>query len=279
MTRSAGKRAAVVLTAVAVVAGLAGCQGGDGGAKTAASASATPGTQSREEAAKAVRAAHTKVAAARSAKVEMRVRVMTPAEGQGAAGSSTFTGVQGWGPSVADLKVTDSTYLAAVPGAPAETRVVTAGGATYMDVGAEQTARTGGKRWMRIDLAGAAAEDGLITQLTAGLGSVNQDPTEELGLLAGSSTVKHLGPAKGSGLAAEIYEGDLAGGRHVEVWIGADGYPARMIVETETDESLMKLTTDYSDYGTEAAVQAPPAQDTIGVMELLKSLGGGRGQG
>ncbi|MFD4319612.1 hypothetical protein [Streptomyces sp. NPDC058548] len=274
MSRSAWKRAAVALAAVVVVAGLAGCEDGDGGTKPAGAA-ATPATQSPEEAVKAVRAAYAKTAEAKSAKVEMRL-VVSGTEG---AGSSTFTGVQGWGPSVADLKVTDSTYLADVPGAPVETRAIATGGATYMDVGAEQAAQTGGKRWMRIDAEGAAGGDQLLTQLTAGLSTVNQDPAKELGLLAEAPAVKHLGPVTDSDVTAQAYEGEPAAGKHVEVWIGTDGYPVRMIVRTEADRSLTKLTTDYTDYGTGAAVQAPPATDTFDFMELLKKLGAGGGQG
>ncbi|MFH9722876.1 hypothetical protein ACH4M4_07885 [Streptomyces sp. NPDC017254] len=273
MNSSAWKRVGVALAAAVVVTGLAGCQDGDGGTKTSG-ASAGPATQSREEAAKAVRAAYTRTAEAKSAKVEMRVVV-----GGAQGGSSTFTGVQGWSPSVADLKVTDSTYLAGIPGAPAETRMLTADGVTYMDVGAEQAARTGGKRWMKVEAEGALGGDELVTQLTAGLSGVNRDPAQELGLLAGSSEVKHLGPVKGGGAGGERYAGELSGGRRVEVWIGADGYPARMIVRTTAGGAPTTLTTDYSAYGSEAAVQAPPAEDTFGFMELLKNLGAGLGQG
>ncbi|MCX4982795.1 hypothetical protein [Streptomyces sp. NBC_00572] len=273
MGSSAGKRVAFALAAVVVVAGVSGCEDGDGGTKPAG-ASAGPATQSREEAVKAVRAAYTKTAEAKSAKVEMRV-VVSGDQG----GSSTFTGVQGWSPSVADLKVTDSTYLEGIPGAPVETRMLTAGGATYMDVGAEQAAQTGGKRWMKVEAEGAAGGDELLTQLTAGLSSVNQDPAQELGLLAGSSTVKHLGPAKGGDVTGQRYEGALSGGKHVEVWIGTDGYPVRMIVETTAGGSSTKLTTNYRDYGAKAAVQAPPADETFGFMELLKKIGQGLGQG
>ncbi|MDX2559981.1 hypothetical protein PV371_09995 [Streptomyces sp. TX20-6-3] len=274
MGRSAGKRAALALAAVVVVAGLSGCEDGDGGTKPGAS-SASPAAQSREEATKAVRAAYGRTAEARSAKVEMRLVV----SGTQGAGSSTFTGVQGWSPSVADLKVTDSSYLADIPGAPVETRAIASGGTTYMDVGATQAARTGGKRWMRIDPEQAAGEDELLTQLTAGLSTVNQDPAKELGLLAEAPSVRHIGPVTDHDVKAQAYEGELAGGKRVEVWIGADGYPVRMIVETTTDRTLTKLTTDYTGYGTSAAVQAPPAEDTFDLMELLKKIVAGGGQG
>ncbi|MEU9295423.1 hypothetical protein [Streptomyces sp. NPDC048266] len=271
MTRSARKRAGAALAAVAVLAGLAGCQDGDGASKAAAPASATPTTQSMEEAARAVRAAYARAAASKSAKVEMRVMV----SGGQAPGGSTFTGVQAWGPPTADLKVFDSSYLADIPGAPVESRVLTAGGATFVDVGEGWIAQTGGKRWLRIDSRGVAAGDELLLQLTAGLSMVNADLPEELGLLAASPAVKHLGPARASGVPAQVYGGDLSGGKRVEVWIGADGYPLRTVVEAETGGVRTRISTNYSGYGTKTAVKAPAAEDTLGLAELLKGLGRG----
>ncbi|MFJ4870941.1 hypothetical protein [Streptomyces sp. NPDC088757] len=270
MSGTTWKSALVALAAAVVVTGVAGCAD-SGAAKPGGSPSASPGSRDREQAAKAVRAAYEKTAAAKSAKVRMRVVV----SGGRAAGSSTFTGVRKWGPSVADLKVTDSTYLAAVPGAPAETRVVAAGGAAYTDVGAGRTSLTGGRRWLKVDLEGPGAGGGIVPQLTAGLSGVNQDPAEELGLLAKSSTLRPLGTAQGSG--ARAYGGDLPGGRHLEVWIGPDGYPQRTVLTTDTDGSLTRLTTTSTDYGTEADVRTPPAGDTIGFAELLQKFTKGRG--
>ncbi|MFE5734608.1 hypothetical protein ACFQ7A_27325 [Streptomyces sp. NPDC056528] len=272
MNGTTWKSTLAALAAAAVVTGVAGCADG-GAAKRAGSSAASPGSRDREEATKAVRAAYEKTAAAGSAKVETRVVV----SGGRAAGSSTFTGVRRWGPSAADLKVIESTYLAAVPGAPAETRVVTAGGAAYTDVGAGRTALTGGRRWLKVDLEGPGAGGGIVPQLTAGLSGVNQDPAEELGLLAKSSTLRPLGAAKDPG--ARAYGGDLPGGRHLQVWIGADGYPRRTVLTTDADGSRTELTTTSTDYGTEVDVRTPPADDTIGFAELLKRLAGGRGGG
>ncbi|WP_030687890.1 hypothetical protein [Streptomyces globisporus] len=263
------------MVALAVVAGVAGCQDEDGGAKTAgASATARPATQSPEEAAKAVRAAYAKASAAKGAKVEMRLNV----GGEKAPGGSTFTGVQAWGPTAADLKVFDSSYLADIPGAPVETRVVTADGATYVDLGTALAAQTGGKRWLKVETGGAAGGDELMLQLTGGLTVASMDLPKELGLLAGSSAVRHLGPGtRGDFEGAQGYGGELPGGKRVEVWIGADGYPMQMVVHTETPGggAMTSLTTKYSDYGAKAAFQAPPAGDTVAFVDLLKSLGRG----
>ncbi|MFI1653959.1 hypothetical protein ACH4ZU_03320 [Streptomyces sp. NPDC020472] len=263
------------MVALAVVAGVAGCRDGDGGTKAAgAPATARPATQSPEEAAKAVRAAYAKASAAKGARVEMRLNV----GGDKAPGGSTFTGVQAWGPVAADLKVYDSSYLADVPGAPVETRVLTVDGATYVDLGTGLSARTGGKRWLKVETGGAAAGDELMLQLTGGLTAASMDLPRELGLLAGSSAVKHLGPGThGDFKGAQGYEGELPRGGHIEVWIGADGYPMRTVVLTEADGGgvTTTLTTTYSDFGAEAAVQAPPAGGTVAFTDLLKRLGRG----
>ncbi|TXS10966.1 hypothetical protein EAO70_28625 [Streptomyces sp. adm13(2018)] len=275
MNRSVWKRAAVALAAAALVTAVAGCQDGDTGTRSSgASAPAKPGTQSAEQAAQALRTAHTKAAEARSARVRMRLSVA----GGTAPGSSTFTGVQAWGPQAAELKVSDSSYLAAIPGAPAETRVVTTGGTTYVDLGADLTAQTGGKRWLKAQPEGAAAGDELMLQLTGGLAAVNMDLPKELGLLAGSSAVEHLGPAKG-GVRAEAYRGELPDGRTMEVWIGPDGFPVKSVVRAESGGSVTSLTTTYAEYGAEAGFRAPPAGDTVDFVELLKKVlaGGGRG--
>ncbi|MFC9794168.1 hypothetical protein ACFVJI_16110 [Streptomyces sp. NPDC127584] len=276
MSRSVGKRAAVALAAAALVTAVAGCQDGDTGTKSSsASATAKPGTQSAEQAAQALRTAHTKAAEARSARVGMRLSVA----GGTAPGSSTFTGVQAWGPQAAELTVSDSSYLAAIPGAPAETRVVTTGGTTYVDLGADLTARTGGKRWLKAQPEGAAAGDELMLQLTGGLAAVNMDLPKELGLLAGSAAVEHLGPAKGGDVRAEAYRGKLPDGRTMEVWIGPDGFPVKSVVRAESGGSVTSLTTTYAEYGAEAGFRAPPAGDTVDFVELLKKVlaGGGRG--
>ncbi|MER7946301.1 hypothetical protein ABTY59_02760 [Streptomyces sp. NPDC096079] len=265
------------MVALAVVAGVAGCQDGDSGTKAAgASATAQPSaqrTQSPEEAAKAVRAAYTKAAAAKSARVEMRLNVGDDR----APGGSTFTGVQAWGPSAADLKVYDSSYLADIPGAPVETFVRSVGGATYVDLGTGLSAQTGGKRWLKVEAASAAGDE-LTLQLTGGLAAVNTDLPKELGLLAGSPALQHVGPAtRGDFKGAQGYEGELPGGKLMQVWIGADGYPVKTVVHTPTPGggAMTSLSTTYSGFGTKAAFRTPPAEDTVAFPDLLKRLARG----
>ncbi|MEU7011784.1 hypothetical protein [Streptomyces sp. NPDC046332] len=92
---TAGKRAGVSLTAVAVIAGVSGCQDGDGGraADAPAKATAEPRIQTHAAVTKVIRAAYEKTSAAKSAKVRMTI---TMPEAVDEGGTMEMTGVQGW---------------------------------------------------------------------------------------------------------------------------------------------------------------------------------------
>ncbi|MET9950327.1 hypothetical protein ABZ135_02100 [Streptomyces sp. NPDC006339] len=301
MGMSAWKRAGVALTATAVVTGVAGCQDG-GDAEKAAEAPVKAGAMGLGEVTKALTAAFRKTSEAKSAKVTMRIVIATPQGGEG-SGAGTVSGVVGWNPSVADLTVSDSTLLAADPAGPQTSRMLMLGGAMYMDMGAERAAQMDGKRWMKIDLKAAAEASGdkaLQKQMTAGLDNMNQDPSQQLALLVESPNVKHLGEEKINGVTVQHYKGELTveemvatnknspltaeqrksviaaaekagiSGYDTELWVDKDNYPVRMTVKMQAAEALTTITADYSDYGAEAAVQAPPAEDTVDLFALLK---------
>ncbi|MFG2872255.1 hypothetical protein [Streptomyces sp. NPDC048338] len=306
MGMSAWKRAGVSLTAVAVVAGVAGCQDGDG-AKKAADAPVRGHAQGQEAVTKVIRAAYLKTADARSAKVRMSLSMPAAVEG---GGGIELTGIQGWNPGVMDITVKGSMLGAAGPGAPEQTRMILLDDALYMDVGAKQAAEMDGKRWMKLDLEAAAqvgGGKGLQKQMTGGLENMNQDPAQQLALLLKSPDLKHLGAEKVDGTEAQHYKGTLtfedmldaneayddlipakdretviagakkAGieGYDTELWVDEDGYPVKMAVGMTTPQGTMSMTAHYSDYGTRAAVQAPPAKDTVDLFAMLKDLGGG----
>ncbi|MFI8827077.1 hypothetical protein [Streptomyces sp. NPDC053431] len=309
MSVTGWKRAGVVVTALAVVTGVAGCQDGD--ARKAAEAPAKAAAQGVEDVTKALTAAFRKTAEAKSAKVDMRIVVATPTGGEGSA-SSTVSGVVGWNPSVADLTVSDSTLMGGASGGPQKMRMLMLGGVMYMDMGAEQAAKMDGKRWMKLDLKAAAEASGdknLQKQLTAGLDNMNQDPSQQVALLAESPHVEHLGEEKVNGVTTQHYKGELTleemvaanenspltareradlvaaarkagvSGYETELWVGADNYPVRMIVKMEAAAAMTTITANYTDYGAEAAVQAPPAQDTVDLFKMLQQAGGAAAQG
>ncbi|MGW7367681.1 hypothetical protein ACWGI8_30735 [Streptomyces sp. NPDC054841] len=313
MSMSAWKRAGVSLTAVAVIAGVAGCQDGDGGKKTAAPGKAAP--QSQGSVTEVLQAAYKKTAAAKSAKVRM---TMSMPAGMDGGGTMEMTGVQGWNPTVMDFTMKGSMLKAGDPDAPEQMRMVWLDNVMYMDMGAKNAAQMDGKRWMKMDLKAAAEASGdkaLQQQMTGSLENMNQDPAQQLALLLGSPSVKHVGAEKVDGVQTQHYKGTLtfeemvkanksldvlsekerkdlvanvkkAGikGYDTEVWVNEDNYPVKMVVGMKMPQGTVHMTANYSDYGAKATVQAPPAKDTLDLFKMLKDLenagmDGGTGSG
>ncbi len=310
MSMSTWKRAGVSLTAVAVVMGAAGCQDGDGGEKKKAAESSQSAVQSQGEITKVIQAAYKKTSDAKSAKVRM---TMTMPAGMEGGGTMEMSGVQGWDPGLLDVTMKGSMLTAGDPDAPSQMRMVMVDDAMYMELGAKQAAEMDGKRWMKLDLKAAAEASGdkeLQKQMTGSLENVNQDPAQQLALLLGSPSIKHLGPEKVDGVEAQHYKGTLtfkemldankafevlsaeereklvanvkkAGikGYDTEVWVNEDQYPVKMVVGIKMPQGTINMTANYSDYGAAATVQAPPAKDTFDLFEMLKQLEGAGAEG
>ncbi|MER7814495.1 hypothetical protein [Streptomyces sp. NPDC096153] len=310
---SAWKRAGVSLTAVAVVVGAAGCQDGDGGGKKKAADSPQSAVQSQGEITKVIQAAYKKTSDAKSAKVRMTMTMPAGLEG---GGTMEMSGVQGWDPGVLDVTMKGSMLTAGDPDAPSQVRMVMVDEAMYMEMGAKQAAEMDGKRWMKLDLKAAAEASGdkaLQKQMTGSLENLNQDPAQQLALMLGSPNIKHIGAEQVDGVEAQHYKGTLtlqemvdanksfdvlsaedrkklvanvkkAGitGYDTEVWVNEDDYPVKMVVGMKMPQGTMHMTANYSDYGSAAAVEAPPAKDTFDLFEMLKELersGAGSGAG
>lgn len=310
MSMSAWKRAGVSLTAVAVIAGVAGCQDGD--SKAAGSSAGKQVAQTRDEMNKVIQAAFRKTSDAKSAKVKMTMDINIPGSPEG-NGTMEMTGVQGWDPAAMDITMKGSALAAGQPDGPKEMRMIMLGQVMYMDMGAKQAAQMDGKRWMKLDLKAAAEESGdpaLQKQMTGGLENMNQDPAQQLALLLESPNLKHIGAEKIDGAETQHYKGTLTfeqmlnankqselltakerddlvanmkkmglKGYDTELWVNEDGYPARMVVGMTMKQGTMKMRADYTDYGSKATVQAPPAKDTLDLFEMLKGLQEGSAQG
>lgn len=303
---SAAKRVGVCLAAAAVVVGLAGCDDGDGGGKKRNKAEAPhSAVQSQGEVAAVIQAAFKKTSEAKSAKVRMTVSIPAGTEG---GGTMEVSGVQGWDPAMMDVTLEGSALTAADPDAPSRMRMIMLDNAMYMDGGAKQAAETGGKRWMKFDFEAAAEVSGneaLQKQIGGGLGNLNQDPAEQLALLLQSPSLKHIGAEKVDGVEAQHYKGTLtfeemadankatdvlsekerkalvanvekAGikGYDTEIWVNEDDYPVKMVVGMKTHQGTVRMTARYSDYGTAATVQAPPAKETVDLFAMLKGMKG-----
>ncbi|MEV8595680.1 hypothetical protein [Streptomyces sp. NPDC052012] len=308
MAMSAWKRAGVCLTAAVVVAGVAGCQDGDGGGKSkgkaAGSAESKPQTQNQMT--EVLQAAFKKTSEAKSSKVRMTMTMPAAMDG---GGTMEISGVQGWDPGVMDVTMKGSALTAGDPDAPEQVRMIMLDNVMYMDMGAKQAAEMDGKRWMKMDFAAIAEQSGdaaLQKQMTGGMENMNQDPAQQLALLLESPNLKHVGPEKVDGVQTQHYKGTLsfeemldankgadsllsekerkdlianvekAGmkGYDTQVWVNEDNYPVKMVVGMKMAQGTMNMTAHYSDYGAKADVQAPPASDTLDLMEMLKELEG-----
>ncbi|MFF0446372.1 hypothetical protein ACFYT4_08125 [Streptomyces sp. NPDC004609] len=307
MSKSVFRRVGVSLTAVAVMAGAAACQSGDGdggGKKQAGEKVGGAGIQSTAEATKVLTAAYKKTSDAKSAKVSMTMTMPAGIEG---GGDMEMYGVMGWDPAMADLTMKGSALTAASDaGGPEQIRMVWVDNVMYMDMGAVAAKEMDGKRWMTFDvtaLAEGSGDKALQKQLTGSLESMNQSPAEQLAMLLESKSIKHVGPEKVGGVETQHYKGTLtvaemldaneslvldaeqrkelldgvkkAGvtGYDTEVWVNEDGFPVKLDVGISSPEGTVEVIANYSDYGTKAAVQAPPKKDTIDLMEMMKDMG------
>ncbi|MCX5204852.1 hypothetical protein OG897_25770 [Streptomyces sp. NBC_00237] len=299
------KRAGISAVALAAVVGLAGCQddgGKDGQTGKKAAGDAAPKTQDRAGAARMLKATYRKTVEAKSAKVKMTMSM--PGAMQG--GEIEMSGVLGWEPTVLDMTMKPTGALKSKGGdkGPSEIRMIMRDNVMYMDLGPKMAAEMDGKRWMKLDLKEAAKSGGedVAKQLTGGMDNANQDPSRQIGMLLESPNLKHVGPEDVGGVATQHYKGTLsvaemlktnkdadrqltgkerdellanmnkAGikGYDTDVWVDDKGYPAKMVVGMDSAKGKVNIAMTYSDYGTKATVEVPPAKDTLDFMKKLK---------
>ncbi|MEU2181096.1 hypothetical protein [Streptomyces thermolilacinus] len=224
----------------------------------------------------------------------------------GEAGTMEMNGVLGWEPGVMDITMKGSSLLGAQGNGPDAMRMIMVDEIMYMHMGEKLPADLDGKEWLKLDFKALAAKSGdaaVQKQLTGGLDNMNQDPAKQLALLLDSPNLKHVGPEKVDGVEAQHYKGSLTveemlaankslsvlsqkerdemvakmkeGGMtsyDTEVWVNKDGYPVKMDVGMQTPAGKIQVSATYSDYGTKAAVQAPPPAKTFDFMDMMEKL-------
>lgn len=304
MKKTTMRRAGVTVAAVALLAGAVGCQGEKSAAKDSGNASES----AKRTPSQVINAAFKKTEQAKSAKVDMTIEAPAGAGANG--GEMKMSGVMGWDPTVMDMTMSGSAFAGMGGSAPDKIRMVWVDDVMYMDMGTKNAADMGGKRWMKLDIAAAAEAAGdekALDKMTAGLDEMNQDPAQQLAMLLDSPNLKHVGSEKVDGKSAEHYKGRLtldeladrsaamealsekerkevvaemkkAGikGYDTEVWVNEDDYPVKMVVGIDSAEGTTNMTARYSDYGAATKVEAPPAGETLDLMEMMKDLGGTR---
>ncbi|MEU3844725.1 hypothetical protein AB0E88_32435 [Streptomyces sp. NPDC028635] len=257
------------MVATAVLGGvLAGC-GTEGGADTPGKAGRSGAAP--EQGTAAVRAAYDRTAEAGTAKLTVRVRAT--ADGQTAASD---------GRGVVDLKDGDSALTVTAQGRPVEQRVVDR--ILYQKVPGART--PAGKPWVRVDLKRMAAQQGLGTQ---GIG----DPARSTAFAKAVTDrgVTEAGRETVGGVATTRYRvtvdvAALPGGADLrrqlgpavpmQLWLDDDGRIRRQQIETAVRTPIpasapasgqsaapqqLRIVTvlEYSDFGTDVDVEAPPA--------------------
>ncbi|KAA0932264.1 DUF7537 family lipoprotein [Streptomyces apricus] len=270
----AAKRVLGVATVLVLTAGVAGCSdGGDGGdGKTKGGAKGASSTQGASES-QVVRAAHRKTTSAESA----RMSLVSEATADGKTATVRGTGVM-------DLEDGDSTMTMTAQGQKIEQRILD--GVVYQKAPAGQRARLGlpdGKTWMKIDPA----------KLNGSGGQVN-DPAESFGFTEGVTDrdVTKVGTETIDGTRTTHYrvkvavkdlaKGDQAKADQLEKQLGTSTLPLEMWLDDEgrlrqetieltlAPQKVTSTTTlKFTDFGTEANVEAPPAKDTADVTKKL----------
>ncbi len=172
-------------------------------------------------------------------------------------------------------------------------------GVMYMDMGellksaGQSPGGLDGKTWFKIDigkLAGAGAANPVGQQ---------QNPADLLETLRGAGDVEKLGTDDIRGTTATHYRvhvnmekavaaldpkladqmkasmgGFMQSNLPIDVWIGDDGLPRRETMTLATGKDAMKISMDFFDFGVDANIVAPPAEDTADFSQFTNSFGG-----
>ncbi|UCM89851.1 LolA-like protein [Streptomyces marincola] len=227
-------------------------------------------------------------------------------------GDMEMTGSMAWESELAmDLMVSGSA-LEADPAAPEEVPVVWVDDVMYMDLGEAFAAGSGGRTWVSFDpmaLAEEIGDESVAGTMSFGLDSANQDPAQQLALLLESPEIELVGEETLDGAEVSHYRGTIttedalgSGGAdflteeerarlvdamseqgiddyHLDVWVDENDLPVRIHQTYSTDQGPVEYEVAYRDFGTEVAVETPPAEETIDFMQLLQQLRTGLEQG
>ncbi|MFG2571261.1 hypothetical protein [Streptomyces sp. NPDC048481] len=251
------------------------------------------GGQAAEGAAKAVNATDAIMAALGratdrteqlgSAEVKMTTSI-------GAGAPVTMDGTYSWGDGYAFdvLMDTAAAKMQQLQDAP-KMRMLFVDGAYYYDVDPQASGPLKGKEWMKIDGSAVFGKQG-----AQALSGDNGSPSASMKSLKYADDVENLGSEKIDGKATTHYRavvdqagmgkfkkaygdkdnlfGSLTGGATsitMEVWVGPEDLPVRMIQEIGS----MKVTMDFEKFGRTAPVEAPPAAQTGDLTEAVKAAG------
>jgi hypothetical protein len=150
-----------------------------------------------------------------------------------------------------------------------------------------------GKHWIELDVTKLGKAAGLdLSKLMSG---AQFQPSDLLSMLRGEGAkVRNLGAATVDGSATTHYRvtidpakalqakglaspllaaaaAKLPASIPADVWIGTDGLVRRARVALGTGEGRVAMTMDLYDYGTDAAIAAPPSSDVFDATQLAQA--------
>ncbi|MGW5210852.1 DUF1396 domain-containing protein [Streptomyces sp. NPDC004051] len=171
--------------------------------------------------------------------------------------------------------------------------------AMYIGGGAEMAKEMDGKSWMKFDMAALGA-DAESNELGAPR-QAEQDPATESTFLAGAKDVKKIGTEKIDGVETTRYSGTItlddlrdslkkkdakaaeAGEKSLkkyekmgaesltmDIWVDGEDHTKQFRMRGETPQGPLDMTTKFLDVNKPVMIEAPPAEETADLAEMMK---------
>ena len=227
-----------------------------------------------------------KAADAKSAKVSMSVSAPTGGE----TIDVTMEGTVDFETNSVEMSMDTGSLGRGAPEGTIKLRIVD--GTMYLGMGDLLNGEKGvpaalqGKSWFKLDLPGGASAGGL------GGATQQQNPTDFLQSLRGAGKVEEIGKETVNGVPTTHFRTRINLGKAiagldpdvaanvkksmsmfkvadvpVDVWLSEDGLPIRETMGVERS----RITMEFSDFGVDVNVVAPPAEDTADFSELMRA--------
>lgn len=300
MNSSIVRRVSLPIALTAALAGLTACNSADASGSSGKDKAVHKGV-SRVDPIAALRSVERSTDGADSAKVESTTSL-------GSLMDMKADGVMGWSHGLTGtmtITYTGGTYadtMRRIGSSSIQARYLS--DAYYARMGDTFARQSGGKHWIRYgydDLARFGGSSGayLKDQMQ------NTTPNQSVKLLLASGDVRKVGSETVRGRSATHYAGtvdvtDLAARsshlsagqladlrkqltaagvstEKVDIWVDGKDLLVKKVEKAELTSGTMTSTAYYSDYGTKAAAQEPPAGDTADFKDLLKTPGAAGG--
>ncbi len=270
--------AAGAAAGAALVVSLAGCQG-DGDGKTAQNVSAD----------QAIDMASQKTSHVKSYKVDLT------ASGTGVAVSKLHGVIQvRVRPDVAAIGTLDQASFHGMSMSETE-RAILLDGNLYAKVPDQLSRLTGGKQWVRFNLANAEKGTGIdIDEMLK-----QADPAAQTKFFTSSKDIRRVGTQEVNGEKTTHYSGSAtpedavsglddksrksfrefylkSGAKNVtfDLWVGSDNLPRKLTTTANATKGTLSATMIYSGYNKTVNVSAPPASETSDGSGLANFFGG-----